>query len=494
MALILEIEHLLGVAFAARNAAASAPDWPPEPDRVFSALVATWALCGERINERRALEWLEAQPTPEIVASGGVARSEASVFVPPNDNEVSDKALSSKWFEFLRHGATPPKKGGYRKEWRAALGVVPSERSRTERRFPAFRPDDPVVQLVWRGIEADGEMLAMLNVLAADTSYIGHSSSLTRCRFRTASAPERATSPRRRVYPGRLAELERSYHAGRRPNSGEDVRAEAAVVRQLRRSVFSDRWLVLEHVEGEMPDLRAAALVAKALRCALMSGYKRIGSEEAIPTIVSGHVEDGSPGVEPHLTIAPLAFLGSQFADGRVFAFALIPPRGSALLEDETFRRALRGAAPWNKQEERRELRLTTHGFDIVLTPTGQRDLRSLDPAPYVAVAKTWATATAVVLDRHLKAKGNAERDAEIRDLLNQACLNIGLPQPAHIAAGKHSAVTGAPSAYPSGHAPRWTGWRLPKSLATRQLTYALLQFSVLWLRVYRCRPTLLPS
>jgi CRISPR-associated protein Csb2 len=38
--------------------------------------------------------------------------------------------------------------------------------------------------------------------------------------------------------------------------------------------------------------------------------------------------------------------------------------------------------------------------------------------------------------------------------------------------------VTGAPSAYPSGHAPRWTGWRLPKSLATRQLTHALLQFN----------------
>src|SRR4029077_20324428 len=106
-------------------------------------------------------------------------------------------------------------------------------------------------------------------------------------------------------------------------------------------------------------------------------------------------------------------------------------PRESKLLEDEIFRAALRGVTVWNKQEERRELRLTAHGFDVVLTPTGQRELRSLDPAPYVAVAKTWATSTPVVLDRHLKAKGNAERDAEVRELLHQACLNIGLPPPA---------------------------------------------------------------
>ena len=49
MPLILEIEHLLGVAFAAQSAASSAPDWPPQPDRVFSALVATWGARGDCI-------------------------------------------------------------------------------------------------------------------------------------------------------------------------------------------------------------------------------------------------------------------------------------------------------------------------------------------------------------------------------------------------------------------------------------------------------------
>jgi CRISPR-associated protein Csb2 len=425
--LVLEIEHLLGVSFAAETQASVSPDWPPQPDRVFSALVAAWSARGERADERRALEWLEAQPAPDIAASGGFARTAATAFVPPNDPETGRAGDRS---------------------------VMPAFRRRQPRRFPAFRPDDPVVRLVWRDVECGDEALKTLNSLAADIPYVGHSSSLTRCRFATDGAPEQTTAPRRRVYRGRLAELERSYHAGRRPDPGADVLAASVGVREPKGSVFAPRWLVLEHVKGEMPDLRAAAMVGKALRTALMSGYKRIGQDE-IPTVVSGHAADGTPTAQPHLAIAPLAFLGSQFADGRVFGFALIPPGAGELLEHESFRGALRQIAPWNKQEERRELLLTADGFNVVLTPTGTPELRSLDPAPYVAVAKTWATCTPIVLDRHLKSKGNAEREAEVRELLHQACLNIGLPPPVRIAAGKHSAVAGAPSAYPSGSAPR---------------------------------------
>ncbi|HEY1259513.1 MAG TPA: type I-U CRISPR-associated protein Csb2, partial [Stellaceae bacterium] len=54
---------------------------------------------------------------------------------------------------------------------------------------------------------------------------------------------------------------------------------------------------------------------------------------------------------------------------------------------------------------------------------------------------------------------------------------NIGLPEPSGISAGKHSALEGAPSAYPSGGAPRWTRWRLPESLASRPLIHAVVEF-----------------
>jgi CRISPR-associated protein Csb2 len=81
------------------------------------------------------------------------------------------------------------------------------------------------------------------------------------------------------------------------------------------------------------------------------------------------------------------------------------------------------------------------------------------------------------VLDRHLKETGNDERQTEIEDLLRRACANVGLPEPEQVVASKHSAIQGAPLAYPSGRAPPWTGWRLPQSLASRQLTHAVLQF-----------------
>jgi CRISPR-associated protein Csb2 len=417
---------------------------------VFSALVAAWSARREKPQERHALEWLETQPAPDIAASGGFARTPATAFVPPNDPETG------------RVGN---------------LSVMPTFRRRQARRFPAFRPDDPIVQLVWRDIKADAATIATLNALAADTPYIGHSASLTRCRFRTDEVPERTEMPSRRIYRGRLAELERIYQAGRRPNPGEQVGAAALREKEHTRSIFADRWLVLEHVDGEMPDVRAVALVSKGLRCALMSGYKKNGQGTTIPAIVSGHTAEGAPLTEPHVAIVPLAFFGKPFADGSVFGFAVIPPGNGELLAEESFRSAVRAVSKWNEKEERRELHLASNGFGLTFTPSGKSNRYSLEPAPYVAHAKIWATCTPIVLDRHLKAKGNAEREAEINTLLCQACLNIGLPRPARVVAGKHSAVSGAPSAYPSARGPHWTRWRLPMSLNGRQLAHAVLQF-----------------
>jgi CRISPR-associated protein Csb2 len=463
MTLVLEIEHLVGVAFAAPSQASVLPDWPPQPDRVFSALVAAWGARGARTEERRALEWLEAQPVPELSASGGFPRSAATVFVPPNDPETGRVGNRS---------------------------IMPALRRRQPRRFPAFRPDDPVVFLIWRDLTVDNEMLAALNCLARDTPYVGHSASLTRCRFRVDPAVEPGARPRRRVYRGRLAELERAHQAGRRPNYGADVDVSTAKDEDRHpRSVFASRWLVLEHVGGTMPDLRAAALVGKALRNAVMSGYKRTVGEAAVPDSVSGHSADGAPIAKEHLAIVPMAFVGWQHADGRVLGFALVPPADGTLLDDPRFQDAMRSIATWNDTSGRRELNLRADGFDLVFSLAPDSDRRSLDPAPYVATARTWASCTPIVIDRHLKASGNAARDLEMCEAIARACRNIGLPSPSQIrnadtaqeelaiAVSKHSAFKEAPSAYPSGRAPSWTRWRLPTSVASRQLTHAVLQF-----------------
>jgi CRISPR-associated protein Csb2 len=451
MTLVLDIEHLLGAAFAAREPDNPAPDWPPQPDRVFSALVAAWGARGERNEERAALEWLEAQPAPEIIASGGHPRTAPVVFVPPNDPE-----------------------GG--RVGNAA--VMPALRRRQARRFPAFRPDHPVVSLVWREAAPDASTLAALNALAADTAYVGHSASLTRCRFRddeVALGP--AIASRRRVYRGRLAELENAFHSTplRRPSPGAPVRATPDQKEPIS-SVFSDRWLVLEHVGGEMPDLRAAPVVSKRLRNTIMAGYDRTGQGGAIPAEVSGHSPDGGPSPDPHLAIAPMAFVGSPYASGVVYGFALIPPRQWCPFTDAAFRKALSAITEWN-EDGRRELKLEGDRLRLTFTTVAEPALRSLDPAPYIAEARVWASCTPLVLDRHLKEAANAAREEEIERLIRLACAKIGLPEPSRVAAGRHSALEGAASAYPSGRAPRWMRWRLPDSVASRQLVHAVIEF-----------------
>ena len=70
-------EFLTGVCRAAHEPGDDAPDWPPQPDRVFSALVSAWAARDELPDERRALEWLEAQAPPAVHASNHTARTNA---------------------------------------------------------------------------------------------------------------------------------------------------------------------------------------------------------------------------------------------------------------------------------------------------------------------------------------------------------------------------------------------------------------------------------
>ena len=453
MSLVLEIEFLTGVCRAARSPASAAPDWPPQPDRVFSALVCAWAGRGGRQDERRALEWLEEQPTPTVHASDHVARTAPDVFVPPNDPKFSKTA-------------------------KTYIKVIPDARPRQPRRFPVACPDSAVMAIVWP--EASGsDVCQTLDGVARDVAYLGHSTSLVRCRFLpgdSAMPPQPGVPARRTVYPGRLAELEAAHRANPvRPVIRPGASASWAPATST--SEPSTEWLVLEAIEGETPDLRACALVCRALRRALMSGYRRAELGDAIPEIISGQTTDGSPTRVPHLAIVPLAFAGYPHADGRVFGFALVPPAGTNLRAVPGFVRAFEASAPYDPGRERRVLELegAPLGKLLLLAPAGATGIRSLSPAPYMESALVWASVTPIVLDRHLKRNG----EREIREIIASACENAGLPRPDPdlIHVGKHSAIEGAPPARPAAGAPPWTRWKAPESLATRSLVHAVIDF-----------------
>lgn len=452
MSLVLEIEFLTGVCRAAHGVDDDSPEWPPQPDRVFSALVSAWGVRGEDPEERIALEWLETQPSPDIRASGYSARTAPSVFVPPNDSKASTSL-------------------------KAYIQVLPERRKRQPRKFPVARPDDPNIELIWPNIP-DAKVLNALNALAGCVGYVGHSASLARCHFHVGDADKSKMVPaRRRVYPGRLLELETAHRA--KPNRPV-IRAGASVFTEdLQITQPQVEWLVLEAIGGEIPDIRASALVCRLLRQALMAGYQMSGLGDAIPEIVSGHAPDGTPTRLPHLAVVPMTFTGSRFADGRVFGFALIPPPGESLTQIDGFRAAFEVIAPYYADSQRRILSLQgfplRRALELSPSPDYEGRKQSLLPTPFLKESSCWASVTPIVLERHLKRKD----DREVRELVAYACENAGQPRPnlERIQVGKHSAVTGAPPARPLVGEPSWMRWRLPKSLESRQLIHAVIDF-----------------
>jgi CRISPR-associated protein Csb2 len=470
--LVLEIEFLRGVAVLATNPANAAPDWPPHPDRIFSALVASWGARGERDEERAALEWLERQAPPRAETCEHNPRDTVTVYVPVNDTV----------------GEVMP---------------TPEARPRQPRRFPTARLAETKageaemarhVLVTWDA-KPDDRTLSALAALASDTSYIGHSSSLVRCCFRRGadeearpedwSELERPRAP----YQGRLEELQRIHErhvAGderARAKASTRTRSTAAAAAVSPQSVFSPDWIVLSHVEGERPDPFATAAIAKAMRNALMAAWP----VQPPPTWLSGHEPDRSPARDPHLAIVPLMDVGHEYADGHLMGLALIPPREIAkgwtadtpqAWEDK---RALPAAlAKLAKQHDGEAIKLTlgrAGSWDVAVDAA--RVARGLRPERYCRKARRFATVTPIALDRH--PKGNhIERSEEAKALVVQACTRIGVPEPASVALFKHATPRGAPSTRPPGGAPAWATWARPGALAGKALAHAVIEFEEL--------------
>jgi CRISPR-associated protein Csb2 len=462
--LVLDIEWLLGVCFAARTPADATPDWPPQPDRIFSALVASWGARGERQDERAALEWLESRPAPGIAAVEHTNRATATVFVPPNDAASGD------------------------------IRILPGRRRRQPRQFPAATlhggVGEPHLRLIWQS-DAPPYLLAALRSLAQDTSYIGHSSSLVRCTF-AEQEPDAETdlTPIPTVaapHPGRLRALEALYarHIGKadayaRPHPALLPQSKPVGTTLPSQSVFGERWIVLEFDQGDRPDLRVTAIVGRRMRDALMSRWPG-----PIPEWLSGHAPDGMPSQEPHLAVVPLADVGfalSESARQSWLGLALVLPRAIEAVwttadtpEAYENRRTLQSALVPPESGNGVELRLGQLGvvrLRPVATPeTGRHSLR---PSRYLQEGRLWSTVTPIALDRHPKGDDPREEAAAI---IKKSCARIGLPLPERVHVHKHAAIAGAPSARPPGGAPDWTGWGRPSSLTNRPLTHATLRF-----------------
>jgi CRISPR-associated protein Csb2 len=460
----LEVELLTGGYRAALPDGLQA-EWPPHPERVYSALVQAWGDGGNDGAERQALEWLERQQPPSIEASGPdhvAFRDAPTVFVPPNDAKGSD------------------------------LEALPERRRRQARSFQVAVPEEPLVRFSWSG-EPPDVVRASLRALAGRVASLGHSSSLVRCHLQEDVNPrldrcwvpgDDAALSLRMTYEGRLGDLERWFHGERgspeRPRSRTSVGYQAPTPLQgkLRASDFGDseRWFVFEDSgrnDSFRPDMLAFAVVARRLRDAMMKA-----GPQPVPEIISGHAPGDTPSTSPHLAIVPLLNAGWPHASGDLLGLAIVVPRRS----DDAALAAVKGAlAKLLRYEEEAgagQLRINLFGdrrwiIDRAIAPSRA----SLRPGRWCAASRIWASVTPMMLDRFPK-EGDPAEEAR---LVASACAAIGLPEPMEVEIHKHSAVTGAPTTYPRRGRGR-PEWVFPKDskFKDRPRRHVVLRFDEL--------------
>ncbi len=402
-----EVEFLGGVSYASRPDNRAVTEWPPQPDRLFQSLVATWGRNDEPdLAETEALEWLEARnhDALRIDASIGSARDVLIVFVPTNDARTTSERAKST----------------------ASLLT----RLRQQRYFPAQAlgdGEDARVRYLWTDATDVDRHAPALERLAREMTYVGHSSSLVRAAFlrdaghvkvRDAWIP-RGGVPLRVPYPGRLAELRRRY-TQRLPANASPVTVTAlrpANVTEHQTLFDRNAIVVLADAGGFRPAAEAFPTVAKRLRDALM----KIGEDAGIriPELLSGHAANGDASSKAHVAFIPLSDIGGPFSDGFLRGVAVLFPHEAPSHELVDVRRILRafidsdnggGALHFGRSGSWR------------LSPAAGETIHALDLTRYTEPSRMWGSVTPVALERYPK------NESEIATLLLSMLDNAGVP------------------------------------------------------------------
>ena len=284
----------------------------------------------------------------------------------------------------------------------------------------------------------------------SEARYLARSPDVDTIRNRLAAAKQEGNRPGRTRSPGEQkryiadlkARLPKSPPApSLRPGPGRWQGYDpppAGDAPEERRSVFDPQFIVLG-VSGNRVSLPATLKLTTALRGLLMKECP----QQPPPEWFSGHRPDGKATSEPHLALAPLPFVGSEHADGRILGLAMVLP---AKLERQEAGRCLEPLLRDSATGLPREHRLFGgRWFDIrVALETRERPPMNLSPRTWTQPSRVWSTVTPVVLNRHFDGADKWERAAES---VKEACLHIGLPRPREVMLHPVSRVEGVPHA-----------------------------------------------
>ena len=203
-------------------------------------------------------------------------------------------------------------------------------------------------------------------------------------------------------------------------------------------SVFDPRIVVIG-ITGARLALPGTLRLTAALRGLLM----RDCPEQPPPEWLSGHRREGEPTSEPHVALAPLPFVDSQHADGRIMGLALVLPRKLAPQEaGRCLEPVLRDTNTCLPKEQRL---FGGEWFECAIDlETRERPPLNLKPETWTSPSSVWASVTPVVLNRHFKGNNKWEQAAES---VKDACEHIGVPRPREVMLHPVSRVVGVPHA-----------------------------------------------
>lgn len=518
----LGIDFLRGVAVITDAANREKAEWPPHPARIFMAMVAAHyesrplpgdgeAAISQWNAERAVLEWLEALPAPEMHWPESCARAVVKVYVPVNDKFGGDpKTISSR--------------------------DLRSADERKERTFPSvsIQGDDAsrFVYLIWEDITPDPERAETLKKLTAKVTRIGHSSSLVQMWLTTdilpmlpRFTPENGKKTSRRGQAlripamGFLSDLDQRFNAkeietffelsGLINTSTGRAKAQAkaefekrfgipwknslsAPVRQRPQvgltaeyhrkevleappamSFFDPELFVLAKLDGPVLGLESTAKLTAALRGILLQ------NSESKPEWFTGHSAPGVPSTGGHMALLPLAYVGTEYADGHVLGLAIAFPRHVSAKERAECLRGVLFLPDGSDQELK--LVLGDCGEWTLLREERSSPPLALRPSTWTDPSDVWASVTPVVLDKHPDHDMQSMRpqwQEEVAAIICESCERQGLPRPEIVDVDKTSWHRGAPRSRPTPNGmpllPVKTGQ------AARQQVHVLLRFPCL--------------
>ncbi|WP_066908104.1 type I-G CRISPR-associated protein Csb2 [Millisia brevis] len=481
------------------------PEWPPHPARLFYAAVHGAHTAGGDPLEIETLEWWESLGAPAIECSDRIelpdgttvdswaSRTGVDHYVRGNYARSWSADIQGQWEriaekerrldELLREGAAQKEIGAAERALEKArakvvadtarvtaagipasgsvvesvLEVLPDNRDRQARQFPAVTPDNPVIRYGW-SYDIDPDRARVLDTILARIGRIGHSASTVACRLideplRPTWVPTRDRSDvqLRTVTDGVHEALVEEFarHQGRRE------RNMPAVISSYRRprertgpplaAVGAGEWIVLPFpVRGGLP-LPRTADIGRAVRAALMSH-----AQQPVPAFLSGHRSRDSgtgptgPLADSHLGVLSLPNVTHVHSDGQIRAVALTIPDGTAQVDIDAVVEAL--AAWWDPESE--GYRLTLPGGVVRILGAAAKDRADddRDAAPgrvgsrafWARSGREWSTVTPIALDRHPKVSRSADFDAlnaAVAPVVAGMLTRAGLPEPVEILA-----------------------------------------------------------